>query len=490
MQRLNRLHYMDGLSALFLIFFTVTSCNTSKKGDKGVDNPSKWPTCEQVETQSSLFDMAAEFDRVAAGRHLAPDGLLRNVYLTQDLKAVEHWKQHPNVVLWTGMYLASQAFRYAVTGDKQAQENAKKVVSGLEDATRVTGIEGLYCRSFSKPGVNYDYDGKGADHWVESTAPGYEGWRWNDDASKDGYDGMMFGYAAALEHFDDPGLLAQVRKLVTQVARYLVENKLQVIDHTGEPTEHGRLYQSAWDDAPGFNAMLAASWIKVAAEAGEDPGLDDFYYRCLMGKGGDTSDCPLPKGDLNTGTYIHSMEKTLLLWWVDCKENYDNFDMCFQAMYPLLRREKDTELRNRLQDVLFKGMFYTDKSKYQSIHEIGNSFFNFIFVALSGRGPDDPLAYKAVEDGICKLKQFPPVKYDRPIPKGTQEEICKNRLGDPVAENTIPLSEYYFDNYLWRLDFFEIQKGRQGDRRMVYSPEDFLVAYWLGRYSGLIGPDL
>ena len=59
-----------------------------------------------------------------------------------------------------------------------------------------------------------------------------------------------------------------------------------------------------------------------------------------------------------------------------------------------------------------------------------------------------------------------------------------------MAADTIPLDEYFFDNYLWRLDFFEIQKERPGDRRTLFSPEDFLVAYWLGRYHGLISADM
>jgi hypothetical protein len=89
------------------------------------------------------------------------------------------------------------------------------------------------------------------------------------------------------------------------------------------------------------------------------------------------------------------------------------------------------------------------------------------------------------------LKNFPPVKFDRFIPKGTQEEVCRSRLDRPVSAERIPLAEYHFDNYLWRLDPYEIQEeDRPEDRRMVYSPEDFLIAYWLGRYHGLIGPEL
>jgi len=462
-----------------------TDSDSDSDSDSDTDTGEPWPTCESIQIDATLAELAAEFDRVAREDHLCPDGLLRNIRLTDDLSAVEHWKHHPNVILWSGMYLASQAFRYAVTGEAEAVENARKVVAGMKDSTRVTGIEGLYCRSMYKPGVAYDYDGSGSEVWVDSAALGYEGWRWNHDASKDGYDGMMFGYAAALEHFDDAELLAEVKLLVAEVAAHLMKNDLQIIDHTGEPTEHGRMYHSAWDDAPGFNAMLLSSWIKIAAEAGPDAELDDFYYGCLM----ETRDgvvCSLPPTDADLGTYIRTMEDLLWLWLTGCKQNYDNFDMCYQAMYPLLRRERDPDLRARLQAVLRDGMFHSDNPQHQTISEIGNSFFTFAYVGLSGVHADDPIAGPAVDDAVCTLKSFPPIKFDRAIPAGTQEEVCRTRLDEPAAAEIIPLAEYHFDNYLWRLDFFEIQEERSEDRQMVFSPEDFLVAYWLGRYHGLI----
>ena len=462
-----------------------TDTDADSDTDSDTDTGDFWPSCESIQIDSTLAELAAEFDRVARAQHIAGDGLLRNIRLTEDLSAVEHWKHHPNVILWTGMYLASQALRYAVTGEAEALENAKTVVAALKHSTRVTGISGLYCRSMYQPGVAYDYTGEGSEVWIDSTAPGYEGWRWNHDASKDGYAGMMFGYAAALQHFDDAALLAEVKLLVAEVAGHLMDNDLQIIDHTGEPFQHGRMFHSAWDDFPGFNAMLLSSWIKVAAEASDGTALDDFYYGCLM-ETRDGVTCNLRQTDADLGTYIRTMEDLLGLWLPGCQQNYDNFDMCYQAMYPLLSREQDPALRARLQDVLRDGMFIAANPDHESISTYGNSFFTLAYVGLSGVRSDDPLARQAVDDAVCKLKRFPPIKFERAIPAGTQQEVCSNRLQKPVAAETIPLSEYAFDNYLWRLDFFEIQQELPERRRLVYSPEDFLVAYWLGRYHGIV----
>jgi len=448
-----------------------------------------WPHCDRIENDLSLAQKAAEFDRVARERHLAGDGLLRNLYLKEDLDSVELWYHVENTILWSGMYLASQSFRYAVTGEQEAVENARRVVAALHQLTQVTGSSGLYGRSMFNPAVSYNPVPEDSPGWSDSPASGFEGWRFRNDVSKDSYDGLMFGYAAALEHMDDPELLSDIRARLREIIDHIIGNGLQIIDIDGEVTEHGRLFHTAFDDFPGFNALLASSWIKVAQTALEDQELDDFYYGCLM-RMREGVECPdIEVMDL--GAYIDSMEKSMFLFLPNCDQNYDNFDMCYQAMYPLLRREKDPVLRERLVSVLRNNMFHTEDPDEQSIDEIGNSFFTFTYAALAGQGPDDQLLSDAVDLAVCTLKEFPAEKFERYIALGQQESVCENRMGDPTAAETIPLAEYHFDNYLWRLDFFEIQtKEFQEDRRNVYSPEDYLVAYWLGRLHGIIPADL
>jgi hypothetical protein len=448
-----------------------------------------WPTCERIQSDEPLVEKAAYFDRVARERHIAGDGLLRNLRLNEDLDSVELWYHVENTILWSGMYLASQSFRYAVTGEQEAVENARRVVDALHQLTLVTGSSGLYGRSMLNPEVSYNPIPPEHSGWSDSPAPGFEGWRFRNDVSKDGYAGLMFGYAAAMEHLDDPQLLADVRARLREIIDHLVGNGLQIIDISGEVTEHGRLFHSAFDDFPGFNAMLASSWIKIAQTALDDPTLDDFYYGCLM-EMREGVDCPDIEV-MDMGTYIESMETYLYLFLPNCKQNYDNFDMCYQAIYPLLRREQDPVLRERLLGVVRNNMFHTDDPDAQSVDVVGNAFYTFSYAAVAQQGSDNPMLANAVDLAICMLKDFPSEKFERAIPIGQQESVCINRLDDPTAAETIPLSEYHFDNYLWRLDFFEIQTQEwQENRRMIYSPEDYLVVYWMGRLHGILPADL
>ncbi len=457
-----------------------------------------WPDCSEVTGGSSLAEKAAYFDLVAREQHLADDNLFRNLRLSENLQQVEAWYHVENVILWSGMYLGSQALRYAVTHETEALENARRVVDGLHELTLVTGKSGLYGRSLNDPSVSYTHSFDPAEHsgWSHSPAAGYEGFTFRNDVSKDGYAGLIFGYALALEHFDDETLLSDVRQRLREIADHIVSNGLQIIDISGFVTEHGRLFHSALDDWPGFNALLASSWIKIAETELDDAELEDFYYGCLMGMR-EKDDCPEIEDKLGIAafelsTYIDSMEKHLYLFQANCKENYDNFDMCYQAIYPLLRREKDPELKERLLWVLRNNMFHTEDPTYRSLAPYGNSFFTFAYAGLTGDDPaTDTMLYDAVNKAICTMKEFPERKYERAISASTQAVQCESRLSHPRAAEPLPLAEYPFDNYLWRLDFYEmVEEDIQENQRKVYSPEDYLIAYWLGRYHGILDESL
>ena len=449
-----------------------------------------YPTCESITAEKTLAEKAVYFDKVAREQHITGDGLMRNIYLTEDLQAVDHYEHAENVILWSGIYIASQALRYRVTGDAEALENTRIVVEALGYLTAVTGSRGLYARSMDDPEVSYNSVSTEHPGWTDSPVKGYEGWRYRNDVSKDGYDGLMMGYALALEHFDDEELRETIRGRLRDIMDHIISNGLQLIDaHTGEVTEHGRLYYSAVDDWPGFNALLISSWIKVAVRALGDEELDDFYYGCLM-RMREGVECPdIEFADL--GSYIDAMETMLILFQPDCKENYDSFDMAYQAMYPLLRLEEDETLHERLLGSLRTNMFHTDDPKYRSLVPLGNAFFAFAYAALTGDDPaEDALLREAVDNAVCTMKRFPDEKYQHYIPKGEQEAVCISRLDRGRSDVPIPLEEYYFDNYLWRLDFYEIEPAeRPEDRRQVFSPEDYLLAYWMGRYHGILSED-
>jgi hypothetical protein len=45
------------------------------------------------------------------------------------------------------------------------------------------------------------------------------------------------------------------------------------------------------------------------------------------------------------------------------------------------------------------------------------------------------------------------------------------------------------DNYQWSRNPWELEKD-PGDPALVESPEDYLLAYWMGRWWGFIGEEM
>ncbi len=446
-----------------------------------------WPTClEYSDKGLSLAEKAVFLDDLVVAQHL-PDGLLRTITV-EDGGAV---KLHslPSTGLWTAIYLASQALRYAVTGDEEAQVNAGKAVEGLHHLTAVTGSSGLYGRAYQRPDFDYAWEPTPAAMWRESEAPGYEGWWWNYTVSKDTMDGIMFGYAVALEHLDDEAILSVIRADVLAFADHLVSNDLQIIDWDGKVTEHGRMFYSAMDDFPGFNAVLVSSWLRTALYAGGGEDLQHFYWDCLMRKG-DYSDCP-EIDIVDMGSYMDAVEKFLSLYMYDCKTNYDHFDMVLHAVYPWMRLETDSDLKKRLHKLLEVGIWRPpDADMDPPLYESTHSLYIFMYGGLSSPPVDDPIFPDAVNEGVCTMYRLPHDRSDPEVAAGDQEGVCINRLGRPNAAEIIPVEERYYDNYLWRLDPYEIPEAHTAAPGMVHSPDDYLLAYWLGRYHGFITPEM
>lgn len=482
-----------------MVVVTFTAADARTRVEVAFDEPAARdvPACAAWSAGPGTLAAKTAFLDARVREKLLDDGLIRTVREDGDGNVLSR-EHRPSTGLWTAMYLASQSYRWAATRDPEALENARTAAEGLHHLTAVTGVPGLYGRAYQRPGFAYTYDAAGRKHWVASTVPGYEGWYFNDDVSKDTMDGILFGYGAALDLLEDPAIRARITADVLAFARHLVENGLQIVDHTGLVTEHGRVYYSALDDAAGFNALLALSWLRIAVDAFEalpaaaraawdGPDLRHFYDDCLL-RLGDHADCPeIDIADM--GSYLDVTATMLNMYVGSCKTSYDNIDMVFHAIHPLLRRERRPEVRQRLMDLLHVGIWEPDRPVAPPLYRSTHSLYTFLYGELAW--PDAaPTFETAWDDAVCTLHRMPQDRHD---PGGRDldvEAVCTNRMGRPNAADVIPLEDRDYDNYLWRLDPYEITTFREPVPGQVHSPEDYLLAYWVGRHAGFLTADL
>ena len=135
-----------------------------------------------------------------------------------------------DAAIWTGHYLAAEAFRWRVTGDADALANARAALDGIRGLVEVTG-DGLLARfalPVGSPWVESVTAEEGAKHGrYEGTiggAPHY----WFDNTSRDQYSGVFFGLGVAYDMIDDEAVRAEIRGVVGRMLDYLLRNAWSV----------------------------------------------------------------------------------------------------------------------------------------------------------------------------------------------------------------------------------------------------------------------
>lgn len=444
-------------------------------------------------TGGTLREKAKFFDDVARKWHLpAGQDLLYSVFLKEDLETFDRIDMSDNVGMWTATYAASQSFRYAVTREPEALDNLRRVIRGEHDLVRVTGVRGLFTRVMIDPTLPGFPDAQKLASWypdcdltvrhckryVEVTEGPYKGKWFKTDVSKDEYSGHLLSMATAWELVDDPEIRERVRDIVLAVGDHLIEHSLRITDIDGHVTTYGHLNALAMDDFPGFNAILALAWMRLAATIGGGKYLD-FYKNCLLQEAGETA-CIEDEPPMPYTYYLDNVGLNL-----NCKTNWNNHGMTQFGMWSLLRFEDDPQLRKIYQKALREQLWDADDPRPMRAQQ--NTMWTFFY--LINRDPEDPWPEVEATTAMCVLYRFPSKKHHRAIDNMVKyQQVCTDRSGNPMTDVVIPIDDTGMDNFLWFRNPYQMEQDVE-DPTHVESPEDFLLAYWFGRYFGLIAPD-
>ena len=498
-------------------------------------SPTYDTACEDTshDTTETLKEKAAYYDEIIRRLHVHPDHkLVSNVVLKEGaveaeatLDDVQEWDTGENDGLWTDTYVASQAFRYAVTGDEQALDNIRTTfLEGTAKQHDITGVPGLYTREFRTPGIEgmecpenlsaYYPDVEKDDNkwlkidegcvwtvdpaddsWVKSDHCGlddFDGYCFLDNVSQDEYAGHMLALGTLWKLVDDETIHNRAGELAEAVADHLMKDgKMEFVDWDGRVTEHGRIYAMALDNFPGFNAMLALSWFSIAAYASEREDILDWYDNCLLQRSGEKScidhDTETPK------PYDEYLETHgLYVGPGACKTNYNNISMFFMGMIPFCMFEHRSAIVEPFQTLLEEEIMRQSPGPGErDIVDQLNPVLNFSYAAFKDlRAESSGPALQAIRDGVCTLRQFPASKHKNASNlEELYEHDCISRLDGSNAAEVIPIYERCLTStYMWTRNPYE-RKICTEDTQRLSPPIDYLLAYWMGRYFGYIGEE-
>jgi uncharacterized protein (TIGR03437 family) len=170
---------------------------------------------------------AAEPDALAisAGiqaRHMPFGTILDPIYASPASSQVVGYTRCGDSALWTGAYLAAEAFRYKVTQSADALHNLKAALAGLKALVDVTGDDRLArcmvpASSPYAPGI----ENEEAQHTIHQKPP----WIWVDDTSRDQVVGVFFGLGAAYDLVDDASVKLAIGDLATRMAGFIAHHR-------------------------------------------------------------------------------------------------------------------------------------------------------------------------------------------------------------------------------------------------------------------------
>ncbi len=456
-------------------------------------------SCSSPEsTPQSLHEKAERFDLLAQSLHIpAGQDQLYSVILQDDLVTLDRVDMSDNVGTWTALYTASQAFRWAATGEPRALDNLRRAVLGERDMMRITGVPGLFTRVMVNPELPGFPSAAQLDAWYPDCDLSqrhckrfnlvregeFAGWWFKNDVSKDEYAAHMFSMAAAWELCDDDQVRAAVSEVVTAVADHLMEHNLKITDIDGQVTTYGYMNALSFNDFPGFNALLSLSWLQLAAVVGGEP-YRAYYRDCLLQQGG--REVCIHDPDEDPRPYTEYLDTASVGLNLGCMTNWNNHNMAQLAAWSLVRLESDPELQAIYRRALRQSLWDAEAERPMRVQK--KTLYTFFY--LVNRDPSDPWPAQAAEEALCVMKTFPAGKEHYAVDTfSSYSQTCLDRSDEPLTDVVIPIPERSMDNFVWINNPYKLE-SEPAEPRWVESPEDYLLAYWLGRYFGFIRAEM
>ncbi len=219
--------------------------------------PGEWPGLSA--DQQALVREKAESYLVRYQEAHQPHGSTAEVLWTdRERSSVERYEGLGDGVTWTGHYLAALALRQSVEHSEETLDEIVDVLDHLDALISMTGRDG-YVPRYAGPADDPAYEryysryGRGpslfrpglgtrAYHGVAT----YEDLVWLGNSSRDTYDGVHFGLAAAWAYVDDEEVRARVKALVIRIGRRLEADRFFVLDGRGHVTRPTLQWRCAW----------------------------------------------------------------------------------------------------------------------------------------------------------------------------------------------------------------------------------------------------
>jgi uncharacterized protein (TIGR03437 family) len=385
-------------------------------------------------TLSTLPARASEADALAVSaniqaKHLPFGTILDPIYASPSSNQIVGYTRCGDSALWTGAYLAAEAFRYKVTQSSDALSNAQKAIAGLKSLSDVTGTNLLarcivQANSPYAQGIASEEKANG----IYQASP----WFWVGNTSRDQFIGVIFGLGAAYDLINDAPTQASIADLITRLTGFLTGHGWSIVMPDGTITTTFLIRP---------DELLAV--LAVAKHVNPSKFSTTYTEQKIFL----SETVPVPIG-------------------VDVAsdDSYFKFNLAYMCFYNLLRLDSSDPYSFAYN--LLRG--HTQPQQ--------NAFFEVVDRALSGANTTrDAETRSLLEQWLQRPKRDPFTDVSKNVAN------CGSQACLPI-----PLLLRPPGPFLWQISPYQLSGG--GSDVIEGAGIDYILPYWMARYYGVITP--
>lgn len=377
---------------------------------------------------------ASEADALAItanirAKHMPFGTILDPIYALETSNEIIGYSRCGDSALWTGAFLAAEAFRYKVTQSTDALNNVRFALTGLKGLADVTGNNLLArCIVLASSPYAAGIRSEEANNGVFDNAP----WFWVGNTSRDQFVGAIFGLGAAYDLIGDAAIKASIADLVTRLVAFLT----------------GHNWSVTLPDRSGASFLLRPDELLSFLQVGRHVNSDKF-----------STEYTLQRIALSVGVPSALKFDTL------SDDSYFKFNLGYMTSYNLIRLESSS----------FSALY---ENGYDAIRDHtaphGNAFFNMVDRALNGAN-----ATRDAETRVLLEQWLQRPRRDFPVDLTKTVQVCGNQACNPV-----PVLQRPPTDFLWQRSPFQLTGG--GNGRIEGPGIDYILPYWMARYYGVV----
>lgn len=375
-------------------------------------------------------------------RHMPWGIVIDPVYAAPDSEQIVSYTRCGDSAIWTGHYLAAQAYRWNVTREARARENIMLTLNGIRKLLDVTGNEVL-ARCIIPVDSPYvqDLTNEESHHGVHTGVVDGIPHFWIGNTSRDQYLGVFFGLTAAWQMVDEQEVHDWVSMLTTRLLNRLLSSNWNVRMPNGS-------ISTTFLHRP--DQQLAM--LKLGRRC--NPGQFQTGY------------------NVRANSLATSVMAPVAVEIRDPHNSYYKFNLTHITFYNLLTSGDNWWVRTQ-----YTGAFRLLRN---ATWHHDNAFFDLIETAIQGNDSGrDERVRRLLDEWLNRPRRdvWTDLRPVYPACQGDENRGCE----------IVPVVERVPTDFLWQRSPFQLWGGLYGT--IEGAGIDYLLPYWMARFHGVIAPD-